>query len=488
MNRVVVAALFLVATLPLNAAPPKRDRALETAMLAQITVLSSEDFGGREPGTEGEAKTLRYLGKQWYEAGLVSGTNDPGNAWFAPVDLIARSPASGSAKFTRRGRPIYVASDALLVLTSGERALVSDTPLLFVGYGAAIPARAELAGRVALLLDGDRNDTIRQSALIEAGAQGVLTVLDGPRSLSQVKARRARTGYALAGTELGGDLEAYITRAALDRALIGARLSTAELDLRAAARGFAPAPLDLAVTLEATTHETRIRTHNLIGKLPGRRSDGVAVVVLAHWDGFGTCGLPGDADRTCNGAIDNASGVAALTEIARRLAKGPRADRDIYFLATTSEELGLLGAKAFAENPPLPLGNIVGALNIDSIAIAPAGTPLAVVGKGRTPLDGAIAAVAKAEKRTLVDSPIAESFVKRQDGWALLQHDVPAVMVSSAYGDQAAFARFIGGAYHTPADKIGAGIELGGAAQDVQFLTALARWLADPRKTPLVAK
>ena len=161
------------------------------------------------------------------------------------------------------------------------------------------------------------------------------------------------------------------------------------------------------------------------------------MLLLAHWDAFGICGDETAEDRICNGAIDNASGIAVLTEAARILARGPRPERDIYFLATTSEELGLLGAHAFAENPPLPINQIVAAFNIDSIAIAPRGSPAVIVGKGLTSLDSRIAAVAKREKRKIVDSSEANAYVKRQDGWALLQHDIPTVMVTSAYADLA---------------------------------------------------
>ncbi|MFX8425972.1 M20/M25/M40 family metallo-hydrolase, partial [Acinetobacter baumannii] len=75
----------------------------------------------------------------------------------------------------------------------------------------------------------------------------------------------------------------------------------------------------------------------------------------------------------CNGAVDNASGLAVITEVARALSLGRQLDRDVYVLATTGEELGLLGAKAFAENPPVPLDRIVAVLNVDSTGIVPAG-------------------------------------------------------------------------------------------------------------------
>ncbi len=474
--------LALLAVLPAHAAP-KPDRALEQQLMAHISELASDAYQGRQPGTEGEARTLRYLGKQWFDIGLVSGTNDPGNEWFAPVALIERSPALSSARFSRRGRPQYTPAEAVLVLTSGNRSLIRDAPLLFVGLAkGTMPPRTELAGRVALLLDGGIENSERQNALLEAGASGVMTVLDGERTLANVRSRRIRPGYALASETLGGDLEAFITAAGLQNLLQGSGRTIAALEAAAAQPDFVPIPLDLAASLEATTRGTSISTFNLIGKLPGRRPGSGAVLFVAHWDHFGICGQPPAEDIICRGAVDNASGVAALTEIARRLVKGPKIDRDIYFLATTAEELGLLGAHSFAENPPLPLGQIVAAFNIDTIALAPAGTPLAIVGRGMTPLDSQIEAVARREKRAVVGGDAANAYVRRQDGWALMQHDIPAVMVSSAYADPARLEAFFEGPYHRPADNLKRTIELGGAAQDVAFHVALARWFGDTRR------
>ncbi len=481
---VAVVLVFALLVPPGTAlAAQRRDSALEAQLLAHITELAGDAYEGREPGTEGEAKTLRYLGKQWFDIGLVSGTNDPGNEWFAPVTLVERSPDVSSARFSRRGRPQYAPAEAAIVLTSGKRSLIRDAPLLFVGRTlAAMPPRNELAGRVALLLDGGIENSDRQNALLEAGASGVMTVLDGERTLANVRSRRIRPGYALASDTLGGDLEAFITRAGLANLLQGSGRTLGQLEVLAGRSEFVPFPLDLAATLEATTRETTIRTFNLIGKLPGRRPGSGAVMFVAHWDHFGICGDPAAEEKICRGAVDNASGVAALTEIARRLARGPRLDRDVYFLATTAEELGLLGAHAFAENPPLPLKQIVAAFNIDSIALAPAGSPLAIVGRGMTPLDPQIEAVARREKREVVGGTAANAYVRRQDGWALLQHDVPTVMVSSAYSDLPRLEAFFEGPYHRPADNLKRPLELGGAAEDVAFHVALARWFGDTRR------
>lgn len=484
----VVAAALALDPLAAASRAEKARAELQAQLLAHITELASDAYDGREPGTDGEAKTLRYLGKQWFEIGLVSGTNDPSHAWFAPVTLVAREPAASRAAFSRKGRRVFVPETAYTVYTSGRRGLVENAPVLFVGKGEAAPPRAELAGRVALLLDGGTDNSERQNALLQAGASGVITVLDGDRNLENVSSHRNRRGYALATDKLGGDLDAFITPAGLNGALAGTGLDLAKLQAQAGTSGFAPRPIDLAVSLEATTRETRINTHNLIGKIPGRRPELGAILLLAHWDGFGQCAEPPAEDLICNGAVDNASGVAVLTEVARRLADGPPLDRDVYFLATTGEEFGLLGAEAFAEDPPLPLGQIVAAFNIDTVALAKAGQPFAVVGQGMTPLDPQIAGAAKASKRKLADGDRPNAYVRRQDGWALMKHDVPAVMISSSWSDIDAVERFMETDYHRPGDQLSRGIELGGAADDVDFLVFLTRWFGDPKRVPFGMK
>jgi len=496
-------AFLLAFAPPAQAARP--DNTLVGQLRDAMAVLASDDFAGREPGTEGEAKTLRYIARQWFDMGLVSGTNDAGHPWFAPVTVLAREPAASVAQFRRGGRLLPLPADEVLVLTSGRRSLIEGVPLLFVGAGRGpLPPRTELAGRVAVLLDRETpaapNTTPtpaqgedRQNALLAAGASAVLTVLNGAndpggRGLASVVARRRRAGYALASEALGGDLEGFITARGFERLLAYAPQATpttlATLEAEAARPGFTPRLLDLSASLEATTRETTIHTHNAIARLPGRHPEAGAVLLMAHWDHFGTCAQPPAEHLICNGAVDNASGVAAMLAIARRLAKGPPLDRDVYFLATTAEELGLLGAEAFAEAPPLPLARLVAAFNLDSVAIAPAGAASGVVGRGLTPLDAGIAEVARAQHLALVNADLPEDLLRRQDGWVLLHHDVPAVMVTSAYGDAARLQHYFDTDYHRPSDVMKPTIEYGGAAQDVVLNTALLRFFADMRKYP----
>lgn len=487
MRRLARGAIIAAAGLSLlGAAPRNRPDPLEGALRRHVETLASDAFLGREPGTEGETLTLRYLARQWFDIGLESGTNDPGNAWFAPVELVERAPAASRAQFQRGRRRLPVADGDVFVVTSGLRSLIENAPLVYVGKGAgSVPGRTELAGRIALVLDSQAaKGTDRASQLLDAGASGVITVLDGEHSLDDVIARRRRAGYALAGERLGGDIEAFMTAGAAEQVLAGGTNGgLAALRQTGEAGDAAPRALGVTATLEATSRETRIRTHNLIGKLEGRRSDAGAVLLMAHWDHFGQCAEPPAEHLICNGAVDNASGLAVITEVARMLSAGRPLDRDVYFLATTGEELGLLGALAFAENPPLPLDRIVAVLNVDSTGLVPAGEPVSVIGRGMTGIDSDIEAVMKAMKKKMAPGDAANAFMKRQDGWVFIQHDVPAVMVSTAYSDPARLDRFMDERYHRTTD-VAQAVEYGGMAEDTRIQAELVRHFADLRRFP----
>ncbi|MEA3064441.1 MAG: hypothetical protein QOJ27_880, partial [Sphingomonadales bacterium] len=193
---------------------------------------------------------------------------------------------------------------------------------------------------------------------------------------------------------------------------------------------------------------------------------------------------PEERDRICNGAVDNASGIAALLEIARAFAQGPRPKRDLLFLATTSEEMGLLGAEYFAARPIVPLPSIVAAINMDTLAIAPKGEKVAVMGRGHPALDSLIDRTVAEAGRTLDTDQEAAAFVERQDGWALARAGVPAIMIGGSFSDMKKLGAFLAGPYHSPADNPGPGLVLDGAAEDAELMVALGRKLADPAQYP----
>lgn len=481
----LVAALAgCVAQRPGSAPPPRERAVIEAALAKHIAVLAGDDFAGRQPGTEGEAKTLRYLAREWQAAGLESGTNDPANPWFAPVELALSLPEQSTARFARAGRALAIPEAGVAVFTSGTRGLVERAPMVFVGTAGETLDRSLLAGRVAVMLWDHPGQAEQRDALLRGGASAVLAVVTDEAELAELTATRRRGNYRLAGGDDGAAIDGYLSRGAM-AALVGeGRWS--ELLRGVDEADFRPVPLEATATIEATSRPGTVRTYNIVARLPGRRPSAGAVLLLAHWDHFGRCAEPPTADLICNGAVDNASGLAVLTELAKRLASGPRLERDVYFLGTTAEEWGLLGAQAFAENPPVPLDTIVAAFNLDTAAVAPAGSPVAIVGKGLTRLDPGILQVLAQTGRKESDERLAQDYVRRQDGWALLQRDVPAVSVTSAFALEAPLARYTAERYHQPGDEAPA-VELGGAAEDLLLTAALVRHFADPTRWPAPA-
>lgn len=469
----------------LNRADANNLDKIESELSAHIAVLASDEFEGRRPGSEGERKTLRYLADVWQAAGLQSATNDPAHPWFAPVELSLMTPASQSVRVVRNGKSISIPETQVKLFTSGSRALVDDAPMVFVGTLGASLDRAELAGRIAVMIwdHSDRND--QRDALLENGAAGVLAIIADEAEFAELGHIRKNGAYRLAeesaGSVLDGVLSLEGATSMLGRVQLNALLATAAMP------DFRPTPLNETASLEARSTPGTVRTHNLIAKLPGKKPDSGAVLLLAHWDHFGRCGDEATGDQICNGAVDNASGLAMLTEVAERLGQGPRLDRDVYFLGTTAEEWGLLGARAFTRDPPIPLDTVVAAFNLDAVGIAKRGAPVAIVGEGLTPLDDEVKLITAQMGRRLGDSQFAEQFVKRQDGWAFLQADVPTLMVSSAFANPEPLRDYTKERYHKPSDEMDR-VELGGAAEDMLLHLELVRHFGSTISRPAAGK
>ena len=452
-------------------APPRAEIAVR--LQADVDVLASDAFGGRRPGTPGEVATLNYLVREWQAAGLVSGTNDPANPWFAPVRITLSAPGEGKVALRSGQRRVELGMADGAAFTNGKRALVENAPVIWLEGGVDKVQPTALAGKIAAIpYDPALPD--EREALFAKGAAAVLAVADDRATLDAAVERRRAGAYHLDG-DRDDTLDAYVAAAALADIMGADRL--AKLRRQAAESATRSVELPLTATLDAVSAPGGVQTSNLIGRIPGSRPELGAVLLVAHWDHLGECGGDTDADRLCNGAVDNASGLAVLTELARILGAGPQPVRDIYFLATTAEEWGLLGARAFAQDPPIPLDSIVAAFNFDSVAVAPAGAPVAFVGEGMTQLDPLVKRSIEATGRRQGDRDFARGYVRRQDGWALLQRDVPAVLVSSAFGDPDRLAAFIAARYHQASDEA-SGIEWGGAIDDLLLHLTMIRELA----------
>ncbi|WP_086617245.1 M28 family peptidase [Erythrobacter tepidarius] len=478
----LLASLMLAACAraPLGSVPAPERSAIAARLSADIAVLASDDFAGRRPGTPGEEKTLAYLEQRFGEVGLLSGTGDPGSYWRMPVDLVAVRPLSGKL-ILARGRTALVVPEAEgVVYTRRRRALAAGgpatgVPVVFVGRGEGPVAPETVAGAMVVLLGAEGREPSRMADPYRDRATAVITVLPDAAALAELRAAREGESVQLASEEVD-TLTAYVTDSALAQVL--GKANWERLKARSDEPDFTPIEIQLAISIEATAERHQFTSSNLIGMIPGRLPGSGAVLVLAHWDHLGECGAADATQRICHGAVDNASGLAVLLELARRLKTGRPPDRDIYFLASTAEEAGLLGVRAFAKAPPVPLSSILAAFNLDMLALAPKGSPVGFIGEGRTPLDTVIRAEIARSGRSIGDKALAERFLARQDGWVLLERGVPAVLLSSAFGSEAVLQPFLAHRYHRPADMAGT-IELGGAVDDLLLHERLVRILAD---------
>lgn len=482
-----LAAWLALLVLPFAPVPASAQSAITADELrTDIAVLASDDYGGRAPGTRGEQLTTAWLADQWAKAGFKSGTNDPLHPWFAPVEIVERQPAGHSVSLRVNGRMQSVPADAVFASGFEAQARIDNAPVVLVADDWGLDGIDDgVAGMVAIIRDmPDRPDSMpdaaaRRDALFESGAAAVVTILNGTTRLVDIRPGLSRPQNMLASAGMDKSITVFAEPSLLD--MLG---SDAGRSGFFSGGGDAPRlrKLDASITIEIANRLTRLQTHNVIARLPGRRPSTGAVLLMGHWDHLGECRGPEAADRICNGAIDNASGLAVITALARRLGSMPRMDRDIYLLATTGEEKGLLGAYAFAENPPLPLTQIAVAFNLDMVALSRPNDPVVIVGRGSTTLDKALDKLTKRAGRKFDRSDKANVFLRRQDGWALQEFAVPTVMVGATFSHDARLQDFLDTHYHAPGDELHDGLDLTGAAADANLHLRFVKHFADASK------
>jgi hypothetical protein len=472
----------------LVASPAMSKGISEADLRGHIEILASDEYEGRQPGTAGEAKTVKYIAEQWAKAGLKPAAAD--GSWFEPVPLVQRGQGNATYAFTAKGRKLRIVSDDIVLIGEESQYAKSDLPVVFTGAGVTSDGSvaADVKGKAALLLfeadnvpDDMKSPRARREALIAAGAEAVIFVGDSQGNWPVLRRGLLSRTIGLESIEKRAALEGGISTEFAVAMVTAAGRDWDKLRAHAKQTDYAGEALGIEADFKVTTDVYRFNSSNVMGKLAGRKKDSGAVLYMGHWDHLGICAPEDAPDRICNGAVDNASGIAVLTEVAERLSK-KRHDRDIYFLATTAEESGLLGAYAYAAKPVFPLDRIVISLNVDTIAIAPRGAKVAIIGRGTTKLDNAVEAVAKKAGRQIESSSDANAFIQRQDGWALTQKGVPALMVGGSFADLDLMQKFLGSDYHGVNDELTDKTELGGAAEDADLHIALGQYFADTRK------
>jgi Zn-dependent M28 family amino/carboxypeptidase len=498
----------------------------ESRMRSDIRFLSSDLLEGRGPGTRGDALARAYVASRFEAIGLEPGA--PGGGWEQPVELVGvnstcppelRIERDGSAESLRL-LDDYVAYSGV---QAGEASL-RDAEIVFAGYGIVAPEfrwddykGADLRGRVLLFLNNEpeadpgifagkrrlyygRWDYKHEMAA-KAGAAGAIVLhTDASAGYGWKVVPASWTGEQLSLPAAPGEpvvpVKGWVTEEAGRRI---ARLAGRDLDdLRAAAetRAFRPVPLGVRVSLTLENRVRRGSTANVLALLRGGDPElGLeAVVYTAHHDHYGVKPGPSGEPVVYNGALDNASGVAALLGVADAFASLPRRPRrSILFAAVAAEEQGLLGSAQLARQPPFPAGRLAANINIDGTGIWGRTRDVAVVGLGKSSLDDWIRAVAFAQGRVVAPEAFPDKGAYyRSDHLSFARIGVPSAYLDTGtevlgkppgWG-RARQAEWEEAHYHQPTDDLTAEWNLEGAVEDARLLFHVGAKVADSPVAP----
>lgn len=458
-----------------------------------VRVLASDGFEGRAPGSPGEEQTIQYLKTQFERMGLEPGNGD---SWFQTVPMMETTADPKTTMTLEAGgqsRTLAFGTDMVVGTRTGEAEVsVSGSDLVFVGYGVDAPeqgwndyAGVDVKGKTVVMFVNDPGFHAKDASLFD----GNRMTYYGRWTYKFEEAGRKGAKAALIihdteGASYGWDVvknswsgPQYDLRAADDPAprvpvqgwITGeqakALFAAAGMDLdamRAAAgkRGFKPVPMaaKMSVTLRSTIAQKESR--NVLALLPGTERRDEAIVYMAHWDHLGNHeGEEGDA--IYNGAVDNATGVAGILEIAERFAS-ERPKRSILFAAVTLEESGLLGSKYYVAHPTIPLENTVAVINLDAMSVAGRSRDFVVVGKGNSELEDILAPIAAKQGRTLVEEANpAGGYYFRSDHFNFAKAGVPALYAKGGIdlidggtaAGEAAGKDYNENRYHKPGDE-----------------------------------
>jgi len=266
------------------------------------------------------------------------------------------------------------------------------------------------------------------------------------------------------------------------------------LKKKASKRGFKPVELP-GVTFSASfavDHQV-IVSKNIVGVLPGKTRPDERLFFTAHWDHLGIGRPDAEGDTIYNGAVDNATGIAALLELGRMYAAAPQTDRSLVFLAVTAEEKGLLGSEYYAANPLYPLGTTVADLNMDALSPTGPARDFGTSGDGKVSLQDDLVAALKAAGRTFTPDPSPEAgHFFRSDHFPFAKRGVPAISIGSGEdlivggvaAGKAAGDAYNKDRYHQPADEWSDDWDLTGMTADIGLMYGLGRDLANSTRWP----
>jgi Zn-dependent M28 family amino/carboxypeptidase len=532
-------AARIIAILALAAcAPPQGPQSItysvgptiDPARLANhVRVLAADDFLGRGPATPGETKTVAYIADQFRAAGLQPG--GPNGSWYQEVplnqsDIVGRPELAflvgGRRQPLTQGEQIAARAS----MRNIDRVTIDRAPVVFLGYGVKAPERnwddfkgMNLQGKVGIVLINDpdfetgQGDfggkamtyygrwTYKYEEAARQGLAGLLVVHEtAPASYgwATVKNSNTNTMFDIVRAnpaEVHPPLEGWIQREVAVELLRAAGHDFDALKRQAQTRDFRPVELrDVTFSANYAVRRVTIRSRNVLGRLPGRVRPNETILYGAHWDHLGVGAPDARGDSIYNGAVDNATGVAAVLELARVFAASPRTERSIVFAAWTAEEKGLLGSEYYAANPVYPLETTVAGFNIDALAPTGPARDVLIVGYGQSELEDQLERLLQSEGRVIARDPHPEAgYFFRSDHFPMAKRGVPMLYIDSGQdllsggtaAGEAADAAYRRDRYHQPADEYDpATWTFDGIAQDVRALYRLGLELANARAWP----
>jgi len=487
-----------------------------------VTTLASDEFEGRAPGSAGEEKTVEYIKAQYERIGLKPGGDN--DSYFQTVPMVETSADESTVlRLDSNGatRELKFGPDMVISTRTGQAEVsVKDSELVFVGYGVNAPeqdwndyAGLDVKGKTVVILVNDPGFHANDDSLFdgnrmtyygrwtykfeEAARQGAAAALiihdDEGASYGWDVVKNSWSGpqfdlRAEDDPEPRVPAQGWISGDVARQLFADSGLELQEMYASANRRGFKAVPLKAKVSFDLRSTVAQKSSQNVIGYLPGTEAPDETVIYLAHWDHLGKHeGHDPDAgtDMLYNGAVDNATGVAGIIEIAEKFAAAPPR-RSVVFLAVTLEESGLLGSKYYVAQPSFPLEKTVGVINLDAMSVGGRARDVVVTGKGNSELEDILLGHAGGQQRTLVEegNP-AGGFYFRSDHFNFAKAGVPALYAKGGSdlvegGSEAGkrvgeeYAR----RYHQPSDEVHEGWRFDGIAEDLELLHAVGQELA----------
>ena len=498
----------------------------EASIRGHVRFLADDLLEGRGPGSRGDQVTQLYIATQFEALGLQPAAGN--KEWLQPFPLVGvRTIAPPNVVFKNEGKTVSLKSVEDFMSTIGrpaETARLQDAELVFVGYGIEAPEHdwddykgVDLTGKVLVMMN---NDPASDPELFEGrrrlyygrwdykyeiaaqkGAAGAIIIHTTPSAGYPWQV--IQTSWSGEEFELLGnkgkrlELKGWGTEKGLREVVKMSGFDLDDLREQAESRDFRPIPLGTTLSIELEGVVRKQNTANVLGLLPGsdpEASDEV-LIYMAHHDHLGM-GVERDlrGDNIYNGAVDNATGVAALLTMARAYSQmNPPPKRSILFAAVGAEEQGLLGSRFFAQNPTLHPGKMAAVINMDGTNIIGRTHDVNVIGYGKSNLDAIVVAVAKTQKRIVTPDHFPDrGYYYRSDQFSLAKIGVPGVYLHSGIevvGKPAGWGKqqldkWVEKIYHQPSDEYSKDWDLSGALEDTRLLYEVGRRIANQANMP----